>query len=98
MLKPLYNKQGLKYGKLIPYWTTDNSKPIELTVSYDGSWQKRGFTSKYGIGCCIEAVSYTHLDVYKRQDQECHNDLIDGKKTERGSAEHLPANMSLHVF
>lgn len=36
---------------------TDNSKLIELTVSYDGSWQKRGFTSKYGIGCCIEVVT-----------------------------------------
>lgn len=26
----------------------------DVTVSYDGTWQKRGFTSKYGIGCCIK--------------------------------------------
>ena len=39
------------------------SKPIEVAVGHDGTWQKREFTSKHGIG----SVSYTHLDVYKRQ-------------------------------
>lgn len=35
---------------------------IGITVSYDGTWQKRGFTSKYGIGCCIEVLTGLVID------------------------------------
>lgn len=35
---------------------------IDITVSYDGTWQKRGFTSKYGIGCCIEVLTGLVID------------------------------------
>lgn len=37
-------------------------KPLDITVSYDGSWQKRGFTSKYGIGCVIEVITGLVID------------------------------------
>lgn len=30
------------------------SKIIDFSVSYDGSWHRGDFTSKYGVGCCIE--------------------------------------------
>lgn len=35
---------------------------LDITVSYDGTWQKRGFTSKYGIGCCIEVITGLVID------------------------------------
>lgn len=40
----------------------DMPKPIDIAVSYDGSWQKRGFTSKYGIGCIIELITGLVID------------------------------------
>lgn len=40
----------------------DLVKPINIGVSYDGSWQKRGFTSKYGVGCVIEVVTGLVID------------------------------------
>lgn len=40
----------------------DEAKPLDLTVSYDGSWHKRGFTSKYGVGCCIEMTTGLIID------------------------------------
>ena len=27
---------------------------VAITLSFDGTWHKRGFTSLYGVGVCIE--------------------------------------------
>lgn len=35
---------------------------IDISVSYDGSWQKRGHTSLYGIGAVIDTVTGLVLD------------------------------------
>ena len=32
---------------------------LDISVSYDGSWSKRGFTSKIGVGFVVD--SYTNL-------------------------------------
>lgn len=40
----------------------DEPGPINISVSYDGSWQKRGFTSKNGVGCCVEVVTGLVID------------------------------------
>ena len=32
----------------------DADAVINISVSFDGTWQKRGFTSHYGIGVCID--------------------------------------------
>lgn len=40
---------------------TDDSV-IDLGVSYDGSWHKRGHTSNYGIGCVIELQTGLVID------------------------------------
>lgn len=40
----------------------DPNEPIDPTVSYDGSWHKRGFTSKYGVGCVIEMTTGLVID------------------------------------
>ena len=39
---------------------TDNAADdeiIDLAVSFDGTWMKRGHTSAYGIGCVIDTVT-----------------------------------------
>ena len=36
---------------------------IDLAVSFDGSWMKRGHTSAYGIGCVIDTVTGLVLDL-----------------------------------
>ena len=36
---------------------------IDLTVSYDGSWMKRGHNSSYGIGCVVDTVTGLVLDL-----------------------------------
>ena len=30
---------------------------IDIRVSFDGTWQKRGFTSLYGVGICIDVLT-----------------------------------------
>ena len=40
-----------------------NAELIDLTVSYDGSWMKRGHNSAYGIGCVIDTVTGLVLDL-----------------------------------
>ena len=36
---------------------------VDLAVSFDGSWMKRGHTSAYGIGCVIDTVTGLVLDL-----------------------------------
>lgn len=47
-------------------------------MSYDGSWQKRGFTSKDGIGCIIEVITGLVVD-YEVLSKYC---VCERKKTE----------------
>lgn len=35
---------------------------LDITVSFGGTWHKRGFTSKYGIGICIEVMTRLVID------------------------------------
>lgn len=40
----------------------DDHGTINISVSFDGSWQKRGFTSKNGVGCCIDVITGLVVD------------------------------------
>lgn len=40
----------------------DSDAIIDITVSYDGTWQKRGHTSLYGIGAVIDIATGVVLD------------------------------------
>ena len=44
---------------------------FDITVSYDGTWQKRGHTSKHGVGAVIAAKSGLILD-YEVSSSFCH--------------------------
>ena len=42
--------------------TMKDSPNIDITVSYDGTWHKRGHTSNYGVGCVIDVFTGFVLD------------------------------------
>ena len=48
------------YRELDPDIADD--QPIEITVSYDGSWSTRGYKSQYGIGAVIDVQTGLVLD------------------------------------
>ena len=35
---------------------------VNISVSYDGTWQKRGFTSLFGVGVCIDVLTGLVVD------------------------------------
>ena len=43
---------------------TDEGQPIDVTVSYDGMWSKRGFTANHGVGIIISMDTGEVLDRY----------------------------------
>ena len=42
----------------------DDNEPIDVTVSFDGTWSKRGFTANHGIGIIISMDTGEILDRY----------------------------------
>ena len=40
----------------------DGAKPLDVMVSFDGTWHKRGFTSLYGVGIVIDVMTGLVLD------------------------------------
>ncbi|KAL8606721.1 hypothetical protein ACOMHN_018755 [Nucella lapillus] len=44
---------------------------IDVTVSFDGKWHKRGFTSNYGVGIVIDVMTGLVLD-YEVLSKYCH--------------------------
>ena len=57
---------------------------VDIGVSFDGTWQKRGFTSLFGVGVCIDIMTGLVVD-YEVLSKYCHA----CKLTE---AKHLPAD------
>ena len=54
------------YGDLM-----DDAGVIDITVSYDDTWQKRGFTSHHGVGVAIEVQTGLVID-YEVLSNYCH--------------------------
>ncbi|KAI8773177.1 hypothetical protein BgiBS90_025595 [Biomphalaria glabrata] len=46
------------------YGATSKEDTIDITVSFDGSWQKRGHTSKHGLGVVIETTTGLAVDFH----------------------------------
>jgi hypothetical protein len=44
---------------------------IDIAVSFDGTWMKRGFTSLYGVGVCIDVLTGLVVDFHVRS-KYCH--------------------------
>lgn len=42
----------------------------DITVSFDGTWQKRGFTAKHGVGTCIDVQTGLVID-YQVMTKHC---------------------------
>ena len=61
----------------------DPDAVIDIGVSFDGTWQKRGFTSLYGVGVCIDVMTGLVVD-YELLSKYCHACKL-------MEAKHLPA-------
>ena len=75
----------------------DPDATIDIRVSFDGSWHKRGRTSKYGIGAAIDCLTgqvvdyevlstYCHLCVNK--DNKWHTNQITQEEYNKWKMEH----------
>ena len=58
------------------------TEPLDISVSFDGTWHKRGHTSLYGLGAVIDILTGLVLD-YTVVSKYCHACSI--KETEVGS-------------
>ncbi|GFU84609.1 uncharacterized protein TNCV_1686621 [Trichonephila clavipes] len=63
-----------------------NQKIIDVSVSYDGTWQKRGHTSNLGLGIIIDILSGLVLD-FEVLSKYCHNCVVAGRDMGVDSAE-----------
>ncbi|GFT54212.1 uncharacterized protein TNCV_2467241 [Trichonephila clavipes] len=59
---------------------------IDVSVSYDGTWQKRGHTSNLGLGIIIDILSGLVLD-FEVLSKYCHNCVVAGRDMGVDSAE-----------
>ena len=69
------------YGDLM-----DNTGVIDLTASYDGTWQKRGFTSHHGVGVIIEVQTGLVID-YEVLTNYCHACALAENRLSAGTPE-----------
>ncbi|GFT92142.1 uncharacterized protein TNCV_3151171 [Trichonephila clavipes] len=63
-----------------------NQEIIDVSVSYDGTWQKRGHTSNLGLGIIIDILSGLVLD-FEVLSKYCHNCVVTGRDMGVDSAE-----------
>ncbi|GFX87038.1 uncharacterized protein TNCV_2636781 [Trichonephila clavipes] len=55
-----------------------NQEIIDVSVSYDGTWQKQGHTSNLGLGIIIDILSGLVLD-FEVLSKYCHNCVVAGR-------------------
>ncbi|GFX00012.1 uncharacterized protein TNCV_3080081 [Trichonephila clavipes] len=63
-----------------------NQEIIDVSVSYDGTWQKRGHTSNLGLGIIIDVLSGLVLD-FEVLSKYCQNCVVAGRDMGVDSAE-----------
>ena len=58
---------------------------INIGVTYDGTWQKRGFSSLYGVGICIDIMTGLVIDyeLMSKYCQSCKNKEAEGCSEEQ---------------
>ncbi|KAK3920022.1 Alpha-keto-acid decarboxylase, partial [Frankliniella fusca] len=64
-----------------------DSPVIDITVSFDGSWQKRGPTSNYGVGFVVDTKTGLILDMACAS-KYCHPCVLQEKALGAGTPEH----------
>lgn len=68
-----------------------SNQPLDVMVSFDGTWHKRGFASNYGVGIVIEVMTGLVLDyeVLSKYCSACeHNKAKDMSDSERAEWKH----------
>ena len=73
----------------------DSNGTVDVSVSFDGMWHKRGFTSNYGVGIVIDVATGLVLDhvVLSKYCQSCAqnaNRHMDDQERHDWEREHRP--------
>jgi hypothetical protein len=69
--------------------------PVDIAVSFDGTWHKRGFTSHYGMGCVIEittglVVDYIVFSMYCHACKMAEDKYVNIIELEKWKTKHQP--------
>ena len=62
------------------------TSPLNISVSYDGSWLTRGHTSQYGVGCVIDLLTGYVID-FEVMSKYCQKCKISEKELGKSSPE-----------
>ncbi|GFY18878.1 uncharacterized protein TNCV_3875661 [Trichonephila clavipes] len=86
MLAENSKKRWQKSSKTVDEKNSNSMEIIDVSVSYDGTWQKRGHTSNLGLGIIIDILSGLVLD-FEVLSKYCHNCVVAGRDMGVDSAE-----------
>ena len=70
-VRQAYADTDQDYADRIQHGLGTTGEPLDITVSFDGTWQKRGFTSLYGVGVVIEVTTGLVVD-FEVLSKYCH--------------------------
>ncbi|GFU35448.1 uncharacterized protein TNCV_3641341 [Trichonephila clavipes] len=73
-------------SKTVDEKNSNSMEIIHVSVSYDGTWQKRGHTSNLGLGIIIDVLSGLVLD-FEVLSKYCQNCVVAGRDMGVDSAE-----------
>ncbi|GBN75355.1 hypothetical protein AVEN_31746-1 [Araneus ventricosus] len=62
------------------------SAVLDISVLYDGTWQKRGYTSNLGVGCVIDILTGIVID-FEILSKYCHECVISERDLKKNSVE-----------
>ena len=65
------SRQAVRHAYLETDPLRDPDETLDIMVSFDGTWQKRGFTSLYGVGVVIDIMTGLIVD-YHLLSKYCH--------------------------
>jgi hypothetical protein len=72
------------------YQDLGDENVIDIAVSYDGTWHKRGFTSHYGVGAVVEVQTGLVVD-YEVLSTYCHTCAISSPNNHNCKKKFAPA-------
>ena len=74
-LFPMLEREGLPD---VPIQEGTPADPIQIPVSFDGTWNRRGFSSLVGIGCVIDHLTGLVIDAHVMS-KHCQTCAITGE-------------------
>ncbi|CAL1287631.1 unnamed protein product [Larinioides sclopetarius] len=80
------SRNAVRDAHIIENPELEKSAVLDISVSYDGTWQKRGFTSNLGVGCVIDMLTGIVVD-FEILSKYCHECVIAERDLKKNSVE-----------